>query len=243
MSDQPVANLVTPEKSDPIPDLVELVINGNGVSLSYRINYLIMTLTSFDLLALITNDLAGDWSELQKSGQAVANLAQYNKDLASTIEVATAVMRNGWEGNAADNAGEYFSTLATTLSAQVETLNGISDEIAKCASASYNLAALAAGAVQEAIDISVVILALIAASIASKSSVVAAPASLGVDAVIAAQVVRLGLAIYKIVGFLSKIFTTVQAAAGFVEALQADIDFTKLIELPESGYKHAGVSV
>lgn len=243
MTEQPVAKLQIPVESDPIPNLVELVTNGNGFSLTYGINMTIATFTSWDPLTTIVNELAGDWEELQRSSQSVYNLAQYNEALASTIDLATATVRGEWEGNASDSARDYFSSISGVLAQQVETLRTIAGEIQKFASASYNLAALAAGAVQEAVDIAISLAALAVASLVGKGSGVGAPASLGLDAVIAVQVIRLVAACKTIVGFLSKINTAVQGAAGIVEAMTAELNSGKLVELPESGYSHPGVNV
>lgn len=241
MTDDPISKLKTPKESDPIPNMVELILNGNGVSLTYGINELIKAIAHKDPLGKVTSELAGDWQELQRSSQAIQNLAEYNKAFSSSIYTATSIMRGSWEGNAADSAGEYFGTMARAIEEQINALREISDEIDRFATTSYQLAGLAAGAVQSLVDNTMIAMAILAASAAAKAGVVTAPASLNLDVLLAAQIVKVIIFFYKLIGLLGDIFTTAQGVVGTLMALSSEVSFTDLKELPESGYKHPGV--
>lgn len=242
MSDQPIATLKTPQSSDPIPNLAELVLNGNGVSLTYGINEAIKKFTQQDPLGTVTNKLAGNWEELQKSSLAIQNLSEYNKAFSLAVSTATATVRGSWEGNASDSAAQYFGSIVEALDLQVETLQTISDEVERFATSSYQLAGLAAGSVQSLVDNTIIALAILAASIAAKAGVITAPVSAGFDAMLALQIVRILLYFYSLIGTIGDIFTSAEGVIGTLVALSADLDFDGLKELPESGYKHPGVN-
>lgn len=242
MTAQPIAELQVPQSEDPIPNLAELILNGNGVSLTYLVNEAIKTFIQQDPLGTVTNKVAGNWEELQRASQAVGNLSAYNTAVSTAVSTATATVRGTWEGNASDNAAQYFGTIVEALDLQVQPLASISDELDTFATAAYELAGLAAGAVQSLVDNTVIALTVLAASVAAKAGVVSAPASLGLDAVLAVQILRIVTYFYKLTGLIGDIFTSAEGIIGTITAMSAGLQFENLKELPESGYKHPGVN-
>ncbi|GAA5064663.1 hypothetical protein [Nocardia callitridis] len=83
----PIAALTEPQPNDPIPDLVELVINGNAISPSYWINYVLSNTIRVDPLTYATDKIAGDWKAVQQAGAAVANMSDYLRDYAREVSV------------------------------------------------------------------------------------------------------------------------------------------------------------
>ncbi|ONM47251.1 hypothetical protein [Nocardia donostiensis] len=116
----PVEKLTEPQISDPYPDLLELIINGNGISLTYHINNLVAIITGgFNPLQTITDNVSGNWSALQKSADAIRKLADYNSAYHQALDSAMGIAEQSWKGNAADDARQFFTTLTDALDAQV----------------------------------------------------------------------------------------------------------------------------
>lgn len=253
----PVEKLTEPQISDPYPDLLELIINGNGVSLTYHINNLVAIITNgFNPLQTITDNVSGNWSALQKSADAIRKLADYNGAYHQAIDDAMGITDQSWKGNAADNARQFFTTLTDALDAQVGPMKKIADDIDAFALSSYHMANGLAAIVQligdYAIQWLITKMAAIAkriAAAAAASTVVGAPVAAGLtaaanalDAVAVAIASALALQVVKLIGQLS---SWVNAAQGLIGAISAAIlsavETGKIPELPAKSYDHPGV--
>ncbi|MEU4414843.1 hypothetical protein [Nocardia salmonicida] len=217
----PIEKLSEPQPSDPIHDYVELVISGNGTSLTYHLNNLITMATSlfvdggFNCIGTITNNLTGDWVALQKSSDAIRKLSEYNSAYRDAIDAAMGNVETSWQGNAAQSARTYFSSLTTALDGQTDAMSKIAEEIDAYALASYGMANGIADLVQTLGDMAI---QWAATEIAATTKVV------------------------KIIGDLGHMVNASEALVGLiVGGLSAAVEASQIPALPSASYDHPGV--
>jgi uncharacterized protein YukE len=246
----PVEKLSEPQSSDPIHDYVELVISGNGTSLTYHLNNLIAMATSpfvdgggFNCIATITNNLSGDWVALQKSADAISNLAEYNQAYHQAIDAAMSNVEKSWQGNAAESARSYFSSLTTALDGQADALSKVADEISAYALASYGMANGIADLVQTLGDLAIEWAVTQAAAIASASTGVGAGVAAALEAVAAALAVYMATRVVTIIGNLGHMVNASEALVGLMSGgISAAMEASQIPALPAASYDHPGVS-
>ncbi|BDU08095.1 WXG100 family type VII secretion target [Nocardia cyriacigeorgica] len=238
----PIEKLSEPEAADPVHDYVELVISGNGVSLSYHLNNLIAMVTNFNCIGTITNNLSGDWVALQKSADAIRNLAEYNGAYRDAIDSALGHVESSWQGNAADNARSYFESLKTALDGQIEAMSTVADEISAYALTSYGMANGIADLVQTLGDLAIQWFVTWVAAKAAASSVVGAGAAAALEAVAAAIAAMMAVKVVKIIGDLGHMVNASEAAVGLISAgISAAVEASQIPALPATSYDHPGV--
>ncbi|WP_433662256.1 WXG100 family type VII secretion target [Nocardia sp. CA-128927] len=246
----PVEKLSEPQSSDPIHDYVELVISGNGPSLTYHLNNLIAMATSpfvagggFNCIATITNNLSGDWVSLQKSADAIGKLAEYNQAYHESIDAALKNVETSWQGNAAESARAYFESLTKALDGQADALSKVADEISAYALASYGMANGIADLVQTLGDRAIQWLVTELAAAASASTVVGAGVAAALEAAAAALAVYMAATVVKIIGNLGHMVNASEALVGVMSGgISAAMEASKIPALPASSYDHPGVS-
>lgn len=252
----PIEKLTDPTDNDPYPNLLELIINGNGLSLTYHANNLIVMVTGCDLLATITNNVTGNWSSLQKSSSAIRNLSAYNGAYHEALDGAMGLSEQTWKGNAADSAREFFKTLDDALDAQVDPLNKMADDIDGFALASYHMANGLATVVQALGDLAIQWMITKAAAAAQRIAAAAA-ASTGVGATVAAGLMTtanilegvavaiaaiMATKVAKAIGDLSQWVGAAQALVGAISAgLLSALETGAIPDLPSASYDHPGV--
>lgn len=252
----PIAKLTEPKDNDPYPNLLELIINGNGLSLTYHANNLIVMVTGCDLLATITNNVSGNWSALQTSASAIRNLAAYNGVYREALDGAMGISEQTWKGNAADSAREYFKILNDALEAQIDPMNQIADDIDAFALSSYHMANGLATIVQALGDFALQWMITKAAAAATRIAAAAA-ASTAVGAAVAAGLASTANALEAVAAAIAAIMATkvaqaigdlsqwVGAAQGLIGAISAGIlsamDTGAIPALPGDSYDHPGV--
>ncbi|MBO0880083.1 MAG: hypothetical protein J2P17_06940 [Mycobacterium sp.] len=85
--------------------------------------------------------VAGDWKSLDKTADAIKNLADFNTAYANAQDKITAqIFPDYWQGKAAHGAKIYFNRLSETIRAQVQVLQGLSGDVKKLADAMYKVA-------------------------------------------------------------------------------------------------------
>lgn len=240
VTEYPVSKLGDPTVTDPVPNLLELIINGNGVSLTYGLNTLIAGVTGWDAIATITNYVSGDWGALQKSAGAIRNLAFYNDAYQQSVDSAISNFAQTWKGNAADNARTYFTKLGDALSDQIGPMLEMADKIDEFARLSYDLANGIAALVQYLGDLAIQWVVAEAAAIAAASSGIAAAAAPALKAVAAAIAAVMALQTVKAIGMFGNWFSAAQGLNGYLSLESADV--VKIPKLPEKSYDHPGVS-
>ncbi|GAA5047298.1 WXG100 family type VII secretion target [Nocardia callitridis] len=245
----PVEKLSEPESLDPVHDYVELVISGNGTSLTYHLNNVIAMATSpfvdgggFNCLSTITNNLSGDWVGLQKSADAIRKLAEYNRSYHGSIDGAMSNVEKSWQGNAAESSRAYFSSLTTALDGQADALGQVADEISAYALASYGMANGIADLVQTLGDLAIEWAVTQAAAVASASTVIGAGVTAALEAVAAALAVYMATRVVKILGNLGHMVNASEALVGMMSGgINAAMEASQIPALPTSSYDHPGV--
>ncbi|MBF6211744.1 hypothetical protein IU433_16370 [Nocardia puris] len=250
MTSDPIDKLATPDISDPIHDYVELIISGNGLSLTYHLNNLIAMATSpfvsgggFNTISTITNNFSGDWSTLQKSADAIRNLTEYNRAYRESIDAAMLNVEKSWQGNAAESARSYFSALTTAIDNQIDPMTKVADEIKAYALAAYGMANGIADAVQTLGDCALQwLLTQIAAAKAAATGVGAGIAA-GLQAIAAGLVLIMTSKIASILSSIGHLVNAAEALTGVIAAgVSAATEASEIPALPASSYDHPGVS-
>lgn len=118
--DDPTALLVAPGAPD------ESITNGfvnpldffNYLSPSAWVNEAIANLTGVDVFGWMTDWVGGDWEAVWKFGDSLGYLGDCFQQIGINIQQAILDADERWDGNAADSAYQYFSTLAGAVSGQ-----------------------------------------------------------------------------------------------------------------------------
>lgn len=238
----PVGNLAEPQPNDPIPDLVELVINGNAVSPTYWINYVLKSTIGYDPLTYTTNSISGDWEAMQKAGTAVGNLSDYLRSYALAVSAAARETDSTWDGNAADSAKSYFDKLSTALTAQAGTLKDISYTLDEYALSSYAMAQVICGMLQEVFDWAIIVAVKAAASAAMATTGIGAAGSALTMASSAFEIAMIIERWQDALGTLTTWAMKTEGVGSVVVGGVAMISNTTLPALPGGGYDHPGAS-
>ncbi|WP_227998675.1 LXG domain-containing protein [Nocardia australiensis] len=249
-TEYPVEKLSEPEPSDPVHDYVELVISGNGTSMSYHLNNLIAMATvgftgssGFNCIGTITNNLSGDWVALQKSADAIRKLSEYNSAYHEAIDSAMSNVEKSWQGNAAESARSYFSSLTAALDGQTEPLSKVADEISAFALASYGMANGIADLVQYLGDLAIEWFVTWVAALSADSTIVGVEVGVALKAVAAAIAALMGLKVATIIGNLGHMVNASEAVVGLMSAgISSAVEASQIPALPSSPYDHPGVS-
>jgi hypothetical protein len=150
----PTAYLVAPDAPD--ASVSEGFVNPldlfNYVSPSAWILATAEEVTGIDFLGWCTDALAGDWEAIWKFGNALINLADCMQDLGLNTQHAAIDMDADWDGNAADAAYQYFSTLAAATSGQQIALRQIGENYHKAALGAWQLSNQLANIAQAVAD-------------------------------------------------------------------------------------------
>ncbi|QIS16424.1 hypothetical protein [Nocardia arthritidis] len=241
MSDKPIDQLAEPQSHDPVPDLVELFLNNNVYSPTYWVDQFIVQVIGKDPLGWATTEFAGDWAQMQKAGAAIRNLSKYSGSYESSIYAAVKDVDSSWRGNAADSARDYFGGLRDAISNQVGPLKNIAQDIDTFALSSYYAAQGISFLIQSIIDTAIIAVAEEAAAAAAASTGVGAIASVGLEAAVAYDMV-------KMVGLWNQVLTKYATFATAGEtAVAAILDGVATVrskdipQLPSAGYHHPGV--
>ncbi|RBO90282.1 WXG100 family type VII secretion target [Nocardia puris] len=238
----PISALTEPQPSDPIPDLVELVINGNIVSPSYWINYVLVNTIGVDPLSYTTNKIAGDWQALQKAGTALDNMAEYLRDYARTISTENTTVHNTWKGNAADAADDYFDELTKALNTQAGALRDISMTVEEYSLASYYMAQYICGKTQDIYDLAIILAIKQAAAWAMASTGVGAVGSVFTTASAVYEVAQIIKTWGEVLGQFTTWVFRAEAAIGVILGAVATVSSTDIPSLGGETYDHQGVS-
>ncbi|MFC4124106.1 WXG100 family type VII secretion target [Nocardia rhizosphaerae] len=241
-TEQPVAALAEPQPSDPIPDLVELVINGNAISPTYWINYVLKTTIGYDPLTDTTNKIAGDWEALQKAGTAVGNMSDYLSDYSQAIKTAAREADASWDGNAAEAAKTYFDSVTSALATQVSKLKDISTTIDEFALSSYYSAQVVCGLLQEIFDNAIIAAIKYAAAATMAATGVGAAGSAATIASAAFELVTIIARWQDVLGKFTDWVFSAEGAAAVVLAGVAEVSSTALPAMSGGSYDHQGVA-
>lgn len=239
MSQSPAATLTDPTASDPVPDLLENVIGiSQYISLSYWINEAIDLTLDRNPFEWVAQEFAGDWEKVQQAGIALEKLAEFSTAYSSVITSELKELSHDWQGNAADNASNYFSGLAQTIEDHHASLNSMGREFKQTAIGMYETANAIKGLLSTLFDLLLAIGLELAAAIASGWTVIgpivsgaAAAATIGKALGVWDDILKAHTAAWNAAQGL------VGVTAGYLSAL-GDINKHAL---PNSSYNHPGV--
>jgi hypothetical protein len=90
----------------------------NYISPSAWVNGIIEKVSGVDIFGYATDTLTGEWDALYKFGDALGSLAQFMQQVGIDVQAGINQLDSSWDGNAADAAVNYFTTLAAATSRQ-----------------------------------------------------------------------------------------------------------------------------
>jgi hypothetical protein len=180
----PTAYLIGPTAPD------ESITNGfvnpvdifNYLSPAAWINDAIEKAVGWDVIGWCTEWLTGDWEAVWKFGNALISLAECLQEQGIDIQQAALTMDASWDGNAADAAYQYFSTLAAATSEQQISLREIGENYHKAAMGAWQLSNQLGNIIQALVDKAVIAGIAFAAGTATAETGVGAVAGYGVAA-------------------------------------------------------------
>lgn len=239
MGESPSSQLKEPTASDPIPDLLENVIGvSQYISVSYWVGEAIGLVTGVNPGEWVAEKFAGDFEAIQRAGIACENLGAFNSDFANVITTGLTTVADGWEGNAADTANEYFTRVANAIADQEETLAKIGSEFKTAAVGMYETANAIKGFMETLFDCLIAIGIELAAAAASSWTVIG-PILSGAAAV---ATVSKAMGIWgQALAAHTAAWNGAQALVGVIAGYLSTIHDHDLQALPESNYDHPGV--
>ncbi|NMO55202.1 hypothetical protein HH310_28960 [Actinoplanes sp. TBRC 11911] len=90
----------------------------NYLSPSAWVNGVIEQVSGVDIFGYATDTLTGEWDALYKFGDALDSLAQFLQQAGIDVQAGINRLDSNWDGNAADAAVTYFTSLAAATSRQ-----------------------------------------------------------------------------------------------------------------------------
>ncbi|MDR1711353.1 MAG: hypothetical protein LBR58_05815 [Propionibacteriaceae bacterium] len=116
-SGDPASALTTPSASEPIPNLVDLIIDcaAGFVSPSTYVLGAMEVLGIPNPLDWVYEKLAGDWNKAAVGGDALGHLADYHERLGVQLSNAKASVLGSWQGNSAAAMNSNFNRAIDTI--------------------------------------------------------------------------------------------------------------------------------
>ncbi|MEV3962948.1 hypothetical protein AB0M34_18930 [Nocardia sp. NPDC050193] len=221
-------------------DKFEFLVTSNEISPTYWACTWLKNVVGVDPVEWFSQKVAGDWEALQQAGVAVDNLAAYNTSFATEVENAAKAVDPTWDGNAATNAQTYFAELATAVTAQVDALNAVADEIKNYANAAYYGAKTIGDSVQTLLDIGAIAIIEWAAVKVSAATGVGVVATAALVAAATLTTLRAIAEFNMMVSKLSALYIGLEGTAGLIYAGLGAIQSGDLPTLPQNSYDHPG---
>lgn len=239
----PASALGPPVVADPIPDVIEGLINlPDLVSPGFWLLEVFNLVFGVNPAQWLGEFAAGDWNQFALAADALHNLADFDTAMAASIERSAADVLGGtmpgWGGEAASAAGTYFGGLATAVEGQAAAVRALGAECRSLAFGMYQAAKGVEDVVKIAVDWAIVTAALFAAAAVTSETVVGGVAG-SVAAVVAATIAyQYWLRAVDVVsGMLGAASIFVGAMAGYLGPLR-DV---AAHPLPAGAYDHAQV--
>lgn len=240
MAYAPSAELVTPNASPPIPDLVNNILGAKQyISPSYWIGWIVQQVCGTNPWEWVIEQYTGDWQAAADAGEALKNLADFNRQYAIAISSESkALFGDEWQGHAADAAKAYFEGLVKTLNDQVTSLESIASQFHSMAAGMEEAAQGLQSLFQDLTDLVIVAAIAAAATAASSWTIFGGIAgALATAASIAAAVE----AWYAVLSAHDAAWSGVQVFTGLVAGYLGGLQGLELHALPGSSYNHPGV--
>ena len=160
--------LVAPSDAPVIPDLVNNMLGfSQYISPSYWIDWGIKQAFGFSPIEVVTKTVAGDWNAVSQAGRSLEILGTYCDEVAAQIHTASTTAAADWDGEAAEAAQLYFSTLSTAIQEQADALRSAGGEYLAVSAGMEQTAALIGSLLSQAMDWLIIAAASAAATAAS----------------------------------------------------------------------------
>jgi hypothetical protein len=163
----------------------------NYVSPSAWINSGIEKATGIDIFGYFTDAVTGEWDAMWKFGEAMGHLADCMQELGIDVQQGAIDVDGEWDGNAADAAYQYFSTLAAAISGQQHDLRQIQKDYHKAAMGAWQLSNQLGNILQAIADKFLIAGIAAAAGTATASTGVGAVAGYGIASIQVLQMLKL----------------------------------------------------
>jgi hypothetical protein len=113
---------------------------------------IIKDVTGVDVLGHIVSPLVGHWNHVSAYGDALKKLAQSLQGVSANVSNIEFTLDGRWDGNAADAASVYFSSVATSLRLHSEALEKAHAEYQGLAVGMWHLTEVAEHLVKELLN-------------------------------------------------------------------------------------------
>lgn len=234
----PSGTLAAPEADPMIPPAVDTFLHlGDLISLGHWALVAIDKMGGPNIAQEIGEWFAGDWSEVSRSSDALANLGEFCDVASSGVEQELATLMESWHGGAAAAAASYFSDLAARLAEQAAAFRDIADQYRGTAFGVKELALAVGGLVESLVDYAIAAGISLAAAAASSWTVVggiAGGAAAGYSIFKGAQTIK------QILEIRAKVWLACEALMGLIAGSLSTIDGFGAVGLPGS-YDHPQV--
>lgn len=163
----------------------------NYISPSAWVNEIIEQVCGVDLFGWATDTFTGEWTALYKFGDALQSLARFMQELGMGIQAGAIRLDASWDGNAADAAYNYFSTLAAATSGQQTALFAAAEGYHDAARGAWQLSNQLGNLLQAVADKAILVGICAAAGTATAETGVGAVVGYGVAAWQAVELLEL----------------------------------------------------
>ncbi|MET4612345.1 uncharacterized protein YukE [Rhodococcus sp. PvR044] len=239
MPPNPIEHLKDPASMDPVPDLVENILGASQyISVSYWLGQAAALATGTNPWEWVAEQFAGDWEAVNKAGQALSNLDEFNRSYAAAVRIGMEGVDHSWDGHAADAAAEYFSRFSGSVNGQAHVIGEIGDQLKMMSTGMYETAQAIKGLWEFLLDL-LIAAALEMAAAAATGVTVIGPVLAGAAAV---------ATIAKAMGVWGEVLTlhsnTWNAAQGTIGVIAGSLGGLQDLEanvLPTRSYDHPGV--
>ena len=221
----PADSLTTPV-DDGVEDLVSQILGGDWLSPSYWVTEIMDLVLSWNPVEVVSKNFSGNWNALFTYESALANLGRFHKAQGDGIGYAMSVTANTWEGEAAEAANIFFTSMASSARASGDDLIRIAPEFAILARAMKTTGDNIGGLLRSAMDAMIVAAVIYAAGVATSAT--------GVGAIIAAA--GGSAALVTAVVLLDKAWDAVSGVMAIVGALSMAIEFFSTYDVNQSVY-------
>ncbi|MGK5681327.1 WXG100 family type VII secretion target [Actinoplanes sp. URMC 104] len=237
MADAPAAVLTMPDVGPPIPDLVNNILGGKQyISPSYWLGWAADKVCGVNPWDWAAQQFAGDWNAAAEAGQALKQLGQFNQRYADAIDQARkATIPDHWDGNAAQQAQSYFTTLSSALREQISALNDISSQFHSLAAGMEEMAQALQSLFQDLTDWLIAIGISAAATAATSWSIVGGIAG-GVATL--ASIAEAAKVWFMVLDYHDMAWAAVQGFTGLCAGYLGAIHGMQSIDLPGTAYHY-----
>ena len=239
MTAAPVDALTPPVAVAPIPDLVNNILGGKQyISPSYWVGWVMEKVCGVNPWGWIAEQFAGDWNAAAEASDALNKLAEFNTRYASVVREQTkTLIPDQWDGNAAEQASAYFTSVAATLQEQVDALKGVASQFHSLAAGMEEMAQALQSLCQDLADLLIVIGISAAATAATSWTGIGAIIGGSATAVEIAAAIKLW---YLILDAHDAAWAAVQAFTGLTAGYLGALDGMAKHPLPTAAYDHPG---